>query len=186
MACLISLPGSCWLGGWPPIDRIAGNHLVCCCFDFVAPGSERPDHAPKSQESPERRRTAKGNPSRSIDHHNPLVSSFAVHLFTLHLLRLSFCQVFYYIYVVSISARSTLEYSELKDDPYLTQTALQYTLHSFDSQYFDIDIWITFYSTRLPSSRHITTITIDYILSIPTILQSSPCPPLALTEMATL
>jgi hypothetical protein len=68
------------------------------------------------------------------------------------------CQVFYYIYVVSISARSTLEYSELKDDPYLTQTALQYTLHSFDSQYLDINIWITFCSTRLPSCRNITTL----------------------------
>jgi hypothetical protein len=77
---------------------------------------------------------------------------------------------------------STLECWELKDDPYLTQTALQYTLHSFDSQYFDIDIWITFYSTRRPSSRDITTITTLHSLNT-TILDSSQCPPLALTEM---
>jgi hypothetical protein len=100
------------LAGWvmvlvvgPRSIELRGT-IVCCCFDFVAPGSERPDHASKSksQESPERRRTAKGYPLIITTLSSHLSQSISYTAFY----TVVFCQVFYYIYVVSISARVPL------------------------------------------------------------------------------
>lgn len=96
--------GGCWVGG-PRSIEVRGT-IVCCCFDFVAPGSERPDHASKSQESPERRRTAKGIPL-IITTLSPRLVSRSPSFYTAFL-TVVICQVFYYIYVVSMSARVPL------------------------------------------------------------------------------
>jgi hypothetical protein len=110
VACLISLPGSpwpaAWVGWWvsgPRSIELRGT-IVCCCFDFVAPGSERPDHA-----SPSPKRAQSDDVRPRVIHRDPSSSQPSRLVFRSPSSYTAFptvviCQVFYYINVVSISA----------------------------------------------------------------------------------